>query len=98
MERRYYLVCYDIADDRRLARVHRRTKDFGTRLQFSVYGCEMSEVDLARLRESLWDIINHAEDSVLFIDLGTAKHGTLPKCVDAIGVGPQTPDHKRMIL
>ena len=40
-----YLVCYDIRDERRLKRVGKMMKDYGTRVQYSVF-----EVDLERDR------------------------------------------------
>jgi CRISPR-associated protein Cas2 len=68
--RNTYIVTYDICDDKRLRKVFKTMRDFGDHLQFSVFECQFSPVDLARCRHALADIIHHGEDQVLFIDLG----------------------------
>jgi CRISPR-associated protein Cas2 len=65
-----YLVCYDIADPKRLRRVHELTLDHGARLQFSVYQCELSRMQLASFKAALAEVIHHTEDQVLFVHLG----------------------------
>ncbi len=63
-----YLVCYDVRDDRRLRQVARTLKSFGTRLQYSVFRCDLSERDIERLR---WEVsrIMEPEDSLLVVGL-----------------------------
>lgn len=99
MERRHFLVCYDIADDKRLAHVAKTVKDFGTRLQYSVYHCELSDIDLVRLRESLRDTIHSQEDRVLFINLGPVhQSGALPDTIETLGMKPEIPNTKQLIF
>lgn len=62
-----YLVCYDIADPKRLRRVATACEDFGRRRQKSVFLCRLSPLDLVRLRNRLYDIVDLQEDQVLFI-------------------------------
>jgi CRISPR-associated protein Cas2 len=64
-----YLVCYDIADPKRLRRVASACEDFGRRRQKSVFLCRLAAVDLVRLRARLYDIVSLTEDQVLFIPL-----------------------------
>ena len=61
---RYYLVCYDIEDDRRRDRVARCLKRWGRRVQFSVFevACR-SESDFGRLCSEL-ESIKDGDDSV----------------------------------
>ena len=59
-----YLVCYDIADPKRLRKVHKATEDHGPRLQLSVYQCELTELQVAAFRADLAEIINSNEDQV----------------------------------
>lgn len=74
--RNTYLVCYDIHDDKRLRKVFRTMRDFGDHLQYSVFECQFTAIDLAKCRHELGEIIHHTEDQVLFIDLGpTAGRG-----------------------
>lgn len=70
--RQTILVCYDIRDDKRLRRVFRTMRDYGDHLQYSVFECQFTPIDLAKCRHALGEIINHREDQVLFIDLGPA--------------------------
>lgn len=48
--RNTFLVCYDICDDKRLRKVFRTMRDFGDHLQYSVFECQFSPIDLARYR------------------------------------------------
>lgn len=68
--RKTYLVCYDIRDDKRLSRVAKTMRAFGDRIQYSVFECQLNEMDLIRCRASLSEVIHHKQDQVLFVDLG----------------------------
>lgn len=67
--RTFVVVSYDIVDDRRRAKVLKTMKDFGTRVQYSVFECELNAVELARLKAQLAPIIQAGEDSVRFYAL-----------------------------
>jgi CRISPR-associated protein Cas2 len=79
-----YLVCYDISDDKRLRRVFQTMRNFGDHLQFSVFECQLTAMDLARCRAALAEIINHQEDQVLFVNLGPAE-GRGDRVITALG-------------
>lgn len=68
---RIFLVCYDISDQRRLQRVYKVMRGFGDHLQYSVFRCTLSEMQLALLSDRLAQEIHHAEDQVLFVPLGS---------------------------
>ena len=68
--RRFYLVSYDIVDDKRRNRVFRTLMDFGDRVQYSVFCCQLSERELLNLKEKLRARIHMTEDQVLFVDAG----------------------------
>ncbi len=70
MARRRFLVAYDIADPKRLRRVIKVMKSYGTRLQYSVFLCDLSGVELTRWRSAVLDVVRLGEDSVVWIDLG----------------------------
>ena len=82
--RNTFLVCYDIADDTRLRRVHKTMTGFGDRLQYSVFECKFSRSDLARCKHALEQLIHHREDQVLFVDLGPAG-GRGERVITALG-------------
>ena len=79
-----YLVCYDISDPKRLARVHKTMCAFGDRIQYSVFECRLSATDLARCRHQLGRLIHHREDQVLFVDLGPTD-GRGDRVITALG-------------
>ena len=79
-----YLVCYDICDDKRLARVFKTMRGFGDHLLYSVFECQFTPTDLVRCRHALGEIINHREDQVLFVDLGPAE-GRGDRVITALG-------------
>ena len=82
--RNAYLVCYDICDEKRLRRVYKTMRGWGDHLQFSVFECQLTASDLARLRGELQDIIHQKEDQVLFVMLGPAE-GRGDRVITALG-------------
>lgn len=60
----HYLVCYDIADPRRLQRVHRRVIKHAMFIQLSVYYLQGDHNDLAALLGDLQDVIDERRDDV----------------------------------
>ena len=82
--RNSYLVCYDIADPKRLRMVFQFLRGFGDHLQYSVFECQLTARDLVACRAGLSDIIHHIEDQVLFVNLGpTAGRGD--RVISALG-------------
>lgn len=79
-----YLVCYDISDDKRLRKVFKTMRGWGDHLQFSVFECQLTGMDLVRLRAELGEIIHHQEDQVLFVLLGPAE-GRGERVITALG-------------
>ncbi len=82
--RNSYLVCYDIADDKRLRRVFKTMRGWGDHLQFSVFECQLTAADFVKLRADLAKIIHHDEDQVLFVLLGPAE-GRGERVITALG-------------
>ncbi len=79
-----YLVCYDICNDKRLRRVFKVMRGYGDHLQYSVFECQLTSMDLVRLRAELAEIIHHDEDQVLFVNLGPAE-GRGYRVITALG-------------
>ncbi len=82
--RHSYLVCYDISDEKRLAKVAKTMRGFGDRVQYSVFECQFTPADLARCRHRLSQIIDHRADQVLFVDLGPVE-GRGDRVITALG-------------
>tara|TARA_B100002049_G_C15987440_1_gene335794 strand:- start:351 stop:641 length:291 start_codon:yes stop_codon:yes gene_type:complete len=69
------LVSYDVAvtrDDgpRRLRRVAKACRDYGQRVQYSVFEIEVEPDQWVRLKQRLCDLINEETDSLRFYFLG----------------------------
>ncbi|MGH9488826.1 MAG: CRISPR-associated endonuclease Cas2 [Terriglobales bacterium] len=79
-----YLVCYDVADEKRLRAVFKTMRGFGDHLQYSIFECQFTPSDLIRCREALRGLINHAEDQVLFVSLGPSV-GRGERVISALG-------------
>jgi CRISPR-associated protein Cas2 len=79
-----YLVCYDIADPKRLRRAFRICKNYGLHLQYSVFECDLSPAERVGIETQLRDLIDHSKDQVLFVTLGPTE-GRGERVISAIG-------------
>ncbi len=70
-----YLICYDIVDDPRRARLAKALQSFGDRVQFSVFLIDAKPAKLVRLRSRIRTIIAPDNDSVLICSLGPTHAG-----------------------
>ena len=59
-----YFICYDIASPKRLAKVAKTLENYGLRVQYSFFECEIEQLQLEKLEKSLLEIINLKEDSL----------------------------------
>ena len=69
------VICYDVSTlepegARRLRKVAKACKDFGQRVQLSVFECEIDPAQWASLRQRLIDEIDPEKDSLRFYSLG----------------------------
>ena len=83
------LVSYDVATtdvegQRRLRRVAKICRNYGQRVQYSVFECVLDPAQWAMLRRRLEDAIDPSEDSLRFYFLGTNWR----KRVEHIGAKP----------
>jgi CRISPR-associated protein Cas2 len=85
------LVTYDVRTDskegrRRLRRVARACEDWGQRVQFSVFECELDQAQWTALRARLVGTIDQETDSLRFYMLGTEWR----RRVEHVGAKPAT--------
>ena len=66
MKGTHYLICYDIADEKRLRKVARGMEDFGVRMLYSVFECYLTPVQLEALRRAVEPLLDPLEDSVRY--------------------------------
>ncbi|HOF73229.1 MAG: CRISPR-associated endonuclease Cas2 [Syntrophaceae bacterium] len=91
----FVLVSYDVALDdetgaRRLRRVAKACKDYGQRVQYSVFECIVDPAQWAVLKQRLVKEINEEKDSLRFYYLGAnwkrrVEHVGAKKTVDQEG-------------
>jgi len=84
VDRRRYLVAYDISDDKRRDKVFHELHGFGDWAQYSVFFCELTDQELVRMRSALSQALNHAEDQIMILDLGRA-HRPLDQRLEVVG-------------
>lgn len=60
----FYLVSYDIPDDKRRTKIAKTLKNFGQRVQYSVFECNLDTGLLDKLVAGMEKIISPDEDSV----------------------------------
>lgn len=95
--RNRYIVTYDITDDRRRAAVYKCLRGFGDHLQYSVFRCDLIERRRVELIAALYELIDHATDQVLVIDLGPVD-GRASICVSSIGRAYANPERTVVIV
>ena len=95
--RRRYLVAYDIREAKRLRSVHRTMKGHGWAMQYSVFICDLDDIELLGLKAEIDGVINHREDSVAIVDVGNPQDRGVA-CFDFIGVRPRLPTGGPMVL
>ncbi len=88
-----YIVVYDIADQKRWRRVFRLMKGYGEWVQLSVFQCRLTRQRHAELVALLDDLIHHADDHVVLMDMGPAdriepKVVSLGKSFEPVGSEP----------
>lgn len=65
----FWMVCYDICDDRVRLRAARALGRYGERVQRSVYECHLSAREIQTLRRELLGMIDPISDRVRFYPL-----------------------------
>jgi CRISPR-associated protein Cas2 len=65
---KWWLVCYDVRDAKRLRKTARHMEGYGDRMQYSVFRCWVTKRELERLRWELTSMLE-PEDDVLFLPL-----------------------------
>ncbi len=86
----FMLISYDIPDDKRRAKIAKTLENFGTRVQYSVFECNLTKTQFAEVRKRLVALVVEADDSIRFYALPSDAvktiailgHGTVTEDVD----------------
>lgn len=90
----FYLVSYDIPDDKRRRKLAKAIKDFGDRVQYSVFECNLDDVLKDKMTARIERVIDPAEDSVRIYTVCAACF----KEIRIMGTGEVTRDEDVYIL
>jgi len=71
--RKRYLIAYDVSDDKRRNGIFKTLMGHGDHVQFSVFLCQLNNVELERLKGLLRADVNVRQDQVVILDLGPAE-------------------------
>ena len=80
----FYVVAYDIPNDKRRKKVSDLLEGYGKRVQYSVFECLLTPTQYDELRSRLKKSVKLSEDSVRFYPLSRHTLGQ----VETWGVGP----------
>ena len=82
------IISYDIEKDRTRTRLAKKLKDFGPRVQKSVFEADVKQTELAKLRQTLDKVELKNEDSIRLYLICAECAGK----VDIWGIGQVTKD------
>ncbi len=90
----FYIVSYDIPDDKRRTKLAKILKDYGDRVQESVFECILDKNLLDKMAEKINKVINQKEDSVRVY----ALCANCEKNIRIMGIGKVTCDEEVYII
>lgn len=62
----HVVISYDVAEDKRRTKIHKILKSYGQWMQYSVFECNLTETQYAKLRSRLNKLIKPEQDSIRF--------------------------------
>jgi CRISPR-associated protein Cas2 len=62
----FMTISYDISEDKRRTKIHKLLKSYGQWMQYSVFECDVTDAQYAKLRVRLSQMIKPEEDSIRF--------------------------------
>lgn len=64
-DKRWYLISYDIRDDRRRRRAYKQLQGRGERIQYSLFRSRLTRTELEKLRWELEDMLDEEDDLMI---------------------------------
>lgn len=90
----FYVICFDIANDKRLRKVAIQMENFGQRIQYSVFECYLDKTQLDRLQTRLQFIIDPEKDHIRYYHLCNKDY----KKIQLDGIGNISPNNDYHLL
>ena len=75
----YIVVSYDISEDKRRTKIHSILKSYGQWMQYSVFECNLTDTQYAKLRSRLGKVIKPDCDSIRFYFLCACCQGKVER-------------------
>ena len=75
----FVVVSYDIVENKRRTKIHNILKSYGQWIQYSVFECDLTESQYAKLRHRLNKLINAKTDSIRFYFLCGCCQGKIER-------------------
>lgn len=67
-EKNWYVICYDITEPKRWKKVYKRLQGYGRRLQFSIFRCRLTKIEVEKLRWELEKDLS-TDDKLLILNV-----------------------------
>ena len=67
-QKNWYVICYDITEPRRWKKVYKRLNGYGRRLQYSIFRCRLTKIEVEKLRWELEKDLSK-DDSLLILSV-----------------------------
>ena len=81
-KKNFWVIAYDITDDLRRSRIAKLIEKWGIRVNYSVFECMLTDVQLQRLQEKIGKLMLPSEDTIIYY----------PLCLDCYSKIIYTPD------
>lgn len=88
---RWWLICYDVRDERRLRRCAKLLEGYGERIQFSVFRCWLNRRSLEKLRWELTELLSPDDDFLMVPLCSNCVDGIVARSRTAIDWPPTPP-------
>ena len=75
----FVLVSYDITENKRRTKIHNILKSYGQWVQYSIFECDLTETQYAKLRHRLSKLIQGDTDSIRFYFLCQCCQGKIER-------------------
>jgi CRISPR-associated protein Cas2 len=75
----YVVVSYDVSEDKRRTKIHNILKSYGQWMQYSVFECNLTATQYAKLRSRLSKLIQPDTDSIRFYFLCACCQGKVER-------------------
>ena len=76
-KKNFVVVAYDITDDRRRNKIAKILSKFGTRVNYSVFECMLTDKEFEKLRSDIEKKINVKEDGIAYYPICLKCHSKI---------------------